>query len=270
VNHANASGEPWAWWKFCVDSGWLLETEPLEDMVNNQMINPFGIDLTGKRTENKAKAKAAFDTHQNAIRAMILMMDEEEIQWTQQQYNNLSGAAPVASPATSPASPGPSPAIKGPAAAPVSTAAPPTNNNPYACVKCRSTATALSGDLVNIMVCQTCGWQWDKNGAYFEKHPWMKVMCPIPPAGVKKRDYTPITLGQMMRTEPERAFGFWNNYHEANSWTGSDGTVHEPDPASIAFAAACLAQFNYANAEKKSNASEGNASSESDDDGAPF
>lgn len=259
VNRANATGMPWAWWKYCVDNAWLLESEPLEDMINNQFINPFEIDLNGTRADNKVRAKAAFDKHQRAIDAMFNAMDDGEITRYETLYEDLSGKG-SADP-TSAAS-GPKPASNS-GGGPVGSSPGPVAKG---CPKCQSTATQSSKDYDDIVQCNACGWQWDQRRKYWEPHPWMEAVCPIPPKGVKRKDYVPVTLGQMMRTDSDRAYGFWMNFHEASGWEDEKGTYHPPSKESVDFAAACKAQFDYAEGEKKS----GPESSAASDDGPDF
>lgn len=122
-------------------------------------------------------------------------------------------------------------------------------------------------DYADITCCDKCGWQWDKDRNCWEAHPWMKVPCPIPPPGVKKKDYVVQTLGQLMRVDPDRAYGFWMNYHEAKPWKGSKGEDMAPSKESVAFAAACKAQFDHVQSEKGKKYGD---EDEEEEDGPPF
>lgn len=155
-------------------------------------------------------------------------------------------APPASAPAPRDSSPGPGPGadtvprgtVKNPAPAKPATKA----GHPYGCPHCQSTATNPSKDLAGMMVCGACGWQWDKKtGRYHEEHIWMTVLCPIPPKGVKKKEYVQETLGQIMRTDSKRAYGLAMNHSAAKARAGYDwNDKHYPGtPGEVAFGEAC-------------------------------
>lgn len=113
----------------------------------------------------------------------------------------------------------------------------------HACPKCRSTATKESEDWEAVRWCQRCGWQWTPNGQYFEGHDWAKVICPIPPKGVKLMEYrsAPQTLGQIARLDNKRWFGLVMNVTVEETAKGRDwnGKHYPATAADLAFAKAC-------------------------------
>ncbi len=223
----------WVWWGYAVGQGWLLATEPMESMLNNRHINPFGIDFSeAGSASNVQKSKEAFERHLKNISVMFAAMDEAQRVETRAAYElTLSGGGSphtgVGSPdggtptSTAPVAPSASPGVGlgTPSPKPAPAAAVPTTK---------------------------------------EKHWWQEVICPIPPKGTKKKDYVPITLGEMQRVDGDRAYGFIMNWErQGKGNTDAKGKFWPPTELDLAFAAACKAAFEHLQEEKENDDEEG-------------
>jgi hypothetical protein len=223
----------WVWWGYAVGQGWLLATEPMESMLGNRLINPFGIDFSeAGSASNVQKSKEAFERHLKNISVMFAAMDEAQRVETCAAYNNAisGGGSPhtgVGSPdggtptSTAPVAPSASPGVGlgTPSPKPAPAAAVPTTK---------------------------------------EKHWWQEVICPIPPKGTKKKDYVPITLGEMQRVDGDRAYGFIMNWErQGKGNTDAKGKFWPPTELDLAFAAACKAAFEHLQEEKENDDEEG-------------
>lgn len=252
----------WRWWKYAVAKGWILSTEVIEAMVVEGHLcsdNVFGIDPSLKVEENRDRAAKSFKAHESAVAAMVDNMAPEEAELAAEAFKIVSSGAGQKSSPAAPATGGasaPAPEAKKTAAAP----------NAFACPKCKGTATKQSEDYEAVMWCQKCGFQWDNAGKPFESHPWMFVICPIPPKGTKRNEYTPQTMGQIARTDNSRWYGLVMNNSEEKARAGREyqGKHYNSSPQDIAFGAACDKARAYMESQKADKQPGGG-----DDGGAP-
>jgi hypothetical protein len=239
------------WWEYGRRRGWMAAVEPLEKASAAKMFPGITSDYT--IIAQTAKLKDIFEQHAMTVRSMADDSEgglQEEWMAAMLEAYTLAGAglAPAAAaPQPAAAAPQPAAAAPQPAAAAPQPAAAPGFREPGAdpflnkCPNCTSSATKASEEFDDIAVCESCGWQWELLSRQpYESHDFMRVVCPVPPKGMKKADYerNPSTLGQIMRTDNRRAFGLVMNF-KADGWTNREGKYYGPTDADKRFAAAC-------------------------------
>lgn len=141
------------------------------------------------------------------------------------------------------------------------------------CPHCGGTATKQSEEYEAVRWCQKCGWQWDSAGKPFESHPWMFVMCPKPPKGMKRVDYekNPVTMGQLCRVENKRWYASVMGDTVAETRKGRDwnGKHYDPSAADLKWAEACEQAKAHLEAQKAQKSEEGGEPTEPDWDIIP-
>ena len=216
----------WAWWRYAIDQSWIIPShESLADARPEVMF--AGAD----QVRWKESLGAIALKHRMAVKALAETCPPDLRQ-------ELIGAA-VPLPASKPADKQESGTAQPPA---------PGKNG---CPHCSSTATKQSEDYEAVRWCQKCGWQWDSAGQPFEAHPWQFAVCPVPPKGTKKAEYDKAkqTLGQIQRTNSDRAFGLVMNCHtdEDREWNGK---VYHPSNEDMMWAEACKLARDHMEAQK--------------------
>jgi ribosomal protein L37AE/L43A len=197
------------WQRYASDKGWILPNEPIDRILGN-VTQVFVLDRARDVHGNSAAVQEQFLAHEKAVKAMM----EEAAMATIEER-----------------------------AEPPSIAGHKDKAN-LGCPNCGHKDVGLSKEFDGILECQACKWQWDvETGDYFEEHEWEKIICPIPPPGVTKKEYDqqPMTLGQLFRTDSKRAYGLCMNNSEAKAKLGRDfkGKHYPPSNADIEFGRAC-------------------------------
>jgi len=215
VSVAQEDGESLPYWqRYAVDKGWILPNEPITAILGN-VNQVFKVDYTKDVKANTASVQEQFLAHEKAVMAMAAEAVEGAVQ---------DGVGPNFD-------------------EPVSIAGA-KDASAQGCPNCGHKSVVMSKDYDGILVCQACAWQWDVvSGDYYEEHEWQKVICPIPPPGMTKKEYDqqPMTLGQVFRVDNKRAYGLTMNCSEAKARLGRDwkGKHYGPSDADIAFGRAC-------------------------------
>jgi ribosomal protein L37AE/L43A len=225
------------WQRYATDKGWILPNEPIDRILGN-VTQVFVLDRSRDVHGNSAAVQEQFLAHEKAVLAMMAEPQE-----------------PVDEP--------PPPLLPKPAGVhrehSMGGAVDAAN---LGCPNCGHKDVGLSKEFDGILECQGCKWQWDVvSGDYFEEHEWQKVICPIPPPGVTKKEYDaqPMTLGQLFRTDSKRAYGLAMNNSEAKAKLGRDfkGKHYPPSNADIEFGRACdHAKFHMEQSKNKNTDSE--------------
>lgn len=175
--------EAWAWHKYAIDSGWILPNEVIEDAQAQAIFKTVVISAT--KDQNISQVRSEFDAHVSAVAAMVDNLPDADKTKAMENYSNCNKQRPV-------------------------------------CPFCGHTSIKDSEKLVDIKVCGFCMKQWNKDGIEYEEHSWQCAMCPVPPPGVTAKEYIPITLGQMMRMDNRRAYGFIQNYKVGEKFSPED------------------------------------------------
>jgi ribosomal protein L37AE/L43A len=196
------------WQRYAVEKGWILPNEGIEAILGN--ITPvFQLEPDKDAAGNAANVAGQFAAFENDIHLAAHLEQTAAAQDEQDNEVEIAGHKDASA---------------------------------AGCPNCDRKTVILSRDFEGILYCQTCAWQWDiQSGDYYEEHDWQKVVCPIPPKGMKKAEYDkqPMTLGQISRLDPKRFFGIVANNQQAKSWVGRDGKSHPPSKQDEEFAMAC-------------------------------
>jgi ssDNA-binding Zn-finger/Zn-ribbon topoisomerase 1 len=211
----------WAWWRYAVDSGWILPSkESLADARVEEIFQGFS------RANPKDSARAIVDKHRSAVQAITANcppeLRNELLRAAVPMLASKTTQAPVAKQQSSGA-------VKGPAN----------------CPNCKGTATKPHEDYEAVMWCQKCGWQWDGANQPFEAHPWMFARLPFAPVDAAKKSYKGMTLGQIARIDSKYWFGVVMNF-EAKEWQGKP-----PSDESVEFGKACALAKEHLQSDKK-------------------
>jgi|GEM_PF-635901 len=213
---ANVVNLPY-WDMYAQDQGWILSNETIEAILGHGAWSPvFVLDYNKDVAGNTPAVTEQFLAHEKAVMSLAA---EHPVEGAVQDGVGPNFEEPVS--------------IGGV-----------TDKSAQGCPNCGHKAVVMSKDYDGILVCQACAWQWDvQTGDYFEEHEWQKVICPIPPPGVTKKDYDaqPMTLGQVFRVDNKRGYGLVLNNSEAKARLGRDwkGKHYGPSDADIAFGRAC-------------------------------
>jgi ERF superfamily len=239
---SDPAGLPY-WQRYASDKGWILPNEPIEAILGN-VTQVFVLDRARDVHGNSAAVQEQFLAHEKAVMAMMAWDKEPyEEAWTQ-------GAGGKVAPEEQ-------------GAEPTSIAGHKDAAN-LGCPNCGHKDVGLSKEFDGILECQGCKWQWDvESGDYYEEHEWQKIICPIQPPGVTKKEYDqqPMTLGQLFRTDSKRAYGLAMNNSEAKAKLGRDfkGKHYPPSNADIEFGRACdQARFHMEQAKNKNTGEDPN------------
>jgi len=215
VSKAKSNQENLPYWqRYAVDRGWILPNEPIDRILGDLVAPVFVLDYSKDVAGNTPAVTEQFLAHEKAVMALAA---ERPVEGAVQDGVGPNFEEPVSIAGTK-------------------------DSSAQGCPNCGHKAVVMSKDYDGILVCQACALQWDiETGNYYEEHEWQKVICPIPPKGIPKREYDkqPSTLGQIAREDSKRFFGIVKNNTEAKGWVGRDGKQRPPSDSDIAFAAAC-------------------------------
>ncbi len=201
------------WQRYAVERGWILPNEGIEAILGN--VTPvFVLDPNQDEKGNGYSVKLQFTAFENDIQtaahipAPTAAQDEQDNEVEIAEHKHGFGIV----------------------------------KDEEVCPNCEGNNVVLSKDFDGILYCQACAWQYDTDsGDYYEEHPWMKAICPIPPKGTKKADYEPQTLGQIARLDSKRFYGLVMNNSEEKARAGRDwnGKHYDGSKEDIAFGKAC-------------------------------